>query len=358
MRFTHPTATRALWVLLAGLALGACSDSSDDAGAQDATLREAAQARDFYIGTAFVEGSQDPQFADTAARHFNSLTVPLYASSTHPAPGEYDFAASDQAVALAEAAGMRMRGHPLIWGRLTLPDYVADETDPAALEAWMREHITTLLTRYRGKFAQVDVVNEPLNLVVFPGQDTAPLADYVFSRLLGKAYIKIAFEAARAADPDAQLFINEIFAEEPGAKADALYQLVEELLSEGTPIDGVGIQGHMRLVPGLPGFLPSREGLQATLERFAALGLVVELTEVDVTQRDGDTVPQADIYRDTLSACLDVPRCTGMTVWGISDAYTWVEGIIGVPNPRPLLFDESFQPKPAYDAVLEVLQTH
>ncbi|MEZ5573036.1 MAG: endo-1,4-beta-xylanase [Halioglobus sp.] len=343
-------------VLLA-LTLAACSNSSDNnagdefAGAD--TLRAAAEQRDFFIGTAFVEGSQDARFGDTAAAHFNSLTIPLYASQTHPAPDSYNFTVADQAVALAQHAGMRMRGHPLIWGRLALPDYVSNETDPTVLERWMRDHISTLMSRYRGKFSQVDVVNEPLSLLALPGQSEVPLANDVFSRLLGKDFIRIAFEAARAADPNALLFINEIFAEAPGAKADALYHLVEELISEGTPIDGVGFQGHMQLLPGMQA--NTREALQETLTRFAALGVIVELTEVDVTQREGDAVPQETVYRDAVSACLDVVMCTGMTVWGISDAYTWVEGIIGVPNPRPLLFDEDFAPKPAYDAVLDTL---
>lgn len=353
MQSTPHLRYRTACIVLAVMALYACSDSGDDHVAAEATLRAAAATRDFYIGTAFVEGSDDPRFADVAARHFNSLTVPLYASQTHPEPDTWNFAVADRAVSLAESADMRMRGHPLVWGRLTLPDYVANETDPVALELWMRDHITTLLTRYRGKFAQVDVVNEPLELFALPGQADVPLANYVFTRVLGKDYIRIAFEAARAADPDALLFINEIFTEKPGAKADSFYRLVSDLISAGVPIDGVGIQGHFQIIPG---FLATHEELRNYLARFQDLGVIVELTEVDVTQREGDTVAQEDIYRDAINACLDVAICSGMTVWGVSDAYTWIEGVLGIPNARPLLFDEAFQPKPAYSAVLESLQ--
>lgn len=341
-------------MLGAFLVLQACSDSSDLQPVTPDTLRAAAEARGFFIGTSFVEGSGDPRFAPVAAEHFNALTVPLYPVTTHPEPGVYNFAVADRAVALAEGGSMRMRGHPLVWGRLALPDYVATETDPVVLADWIREHVTTLMTRYRGKFAQVDVVNEPLDLLGIPGPGGVPLGGYVFDELLGRDYIRIAFEAARAADPDALLFINEIFISSPGPKLDAFFQLVEELLSEGVPIDGVGIQGHMQLLPGDP---PSRERLEAALVRLASLGLVIELTEVDVTQREGDVRLQEDIYRDVVSACLAVPACTGMTVWGLSDAYTWVEDIIGVPDPRPLLFDEAFNPKPAYHAVLDVLSS-
>lgn len=340
--------------LCALVALQACSNSSDPEAVEWDTLRAAASARGFFIGTSFVEGSGDPRFAPVAAEHFNALTVPLYPVTTHPEPGVYNFAVADRAVTLAESGNMRMRGHPLVWGRLALPDYVATETDPVVLADWIREHVTTLMTRYRGRFAQVDVVNEPLDLLGIPGPDGVPLGGYVFDELLGRDYIRIAFEAARAADPDTLLFINEIFVSRPGPKLDALLELVEELLGEGVPIDGVGIQGHMQL---LSGEAPSREELEAALVRLASLGLVVELTEVDVTQRDGDARRQEDVYRDVISACLAVPACTGMTVWGLSDAYTWVEDIIGVPDPRPLLFDEQFSPKPAYHAVLDVLSS-
>jgi endo-1,4-beta-xylanase len=342
-----------LWAALA--LLHGCSDSSDPQQLEADTLRSAAANRGFYIGTSFVEGSGDPRFSPVAAEHFNALTVPLYPVTTHPAPGTYNFAVADRAVALAESAGMRMRGHPLVWGRLALPNYVANETEPAVLADWIREHVATLMTRYRGKFAQVDVVNEPLDLLGIPGPDGVPLAGYVFDELLGRDYIRIAFDAARSADPDALLFINETLVAAPGPKLDALYELVADLISEGVPIDGVGIQGHIQLLPGL---VPTREELEEALARLASLGVVVELTEVDVTQREGDTRSQEDIYRDVISACLAVTACTGMTVWGVSDAYTWVEDIIGVPDPRPLLFDEQFEPKPAYQAVLEVLASH
>jgi endo-1,4-beta-xylanase len=257
---------------------------------------------------------------------------------------------------VAEANGLRSRGHPLIWGRLALPSYVLDETDPDALRTMMRERIMTIVTRYRGRIAQYDVVNEPITLFGAAGE-TNGLEPYVFYRLLGPGYIREALEMAHAADPDAALYVNDFFVERPGDKQDRFFDLIKRLVDEGAPIHGVGFQGHVQL-PGLgPTFLPTREELEAAIRRFAGLGLDVEITEVDVTLADRSACEldfQRRVYTDIMRACLAVPACTGVTTWGISDQYTWIKNFFSVDG-APLLFDESFQPKPAYFGVRNAL---
>jgi endo-1,4-beta-xylanase len=251
-------------------------------------------------------------------------------------------------MAIAETSDLRARGHPLIWGRLALPAYVNAITDAGELRALMRTHIETVVGRYRGRMAQYDVVNEPINLFGNPNADGGFDAN-VFYRVLGPGYVREALEMAHAADPDARLFVNDFLTLGPGPKQELFFALIAELVAAGAPIHGVGFQGHIT-PPFGPNFRPTRAAMDATIARFAALGLEVEITEVDVTLRDRHPcrlAAQRQVYHDLLAACLAAPACRGVTTWGISDAFTWIEGLFGVDG-APLPFDEHFAPKPAY----------
>ncbi len=322
----------------------------------DERLRTLASAAGVFVGAAFVEGNEDPQFRAVLTREFNSTTAPVYWAETQPDPGTFNFTNADTAVAIAEANGMRVRGHPLIWGRLALPAYVEQIADPAQLRTLMTERIQTVVGRYRGRIAQYDVVNEPLTLAGGPGPGGDGLADYIFSRLLGPGYIREALDIAHAADPDAELFINDFFVEQPGPKQDYFYALARHLVESGAPLTGVGFQGHL-MPPFSPGYLPTREDIAAAIGRFTDLGLIVEITELDVSLSDPGTQLdlQAAIYADVFTACFTTPGCRGITTWAISDKYTWIRNFYHV-EAAPLLFDETFMPKPAYYAVRDVLR--
>lgn len=334
------------------LALTACG--SDDGGAED-TVRDLASDVGVYVGVGFVEGSQTAEFREVAAREYNSLTAGLYWSQSEPERGQFDFTAADDALAVAEAAGQRVRGHPLVWGRLALPDYVNRAASADELRAILAEHITAIVSRYRGRVAQYDVVNEPITFTGTPGANGDGLETYVFTRLLGSDYVREALELAHAADPEAKLFINDFFVMEPGPKQDYFFELARELVAEGAPLHGVGFQGHIT-PPFGPSYQPSAAEIAAAIDRFAALGLEVEITEVDVTLSPPlDFEAQAAIYGDIAAQCFARPACRGVTTWGISDAYTWIEGFFGVRG-APLPFDESFQPKPAWFAIRDALR--
>jgi endo-1,4-beta-xylanase len=328
------------------------------AGADDEAcpLRLLSARTGVRVGAAFVEGSHDPPFREVLAREFDSVTAPLYWQQTEPTPGSFDFTAADTAIALAEAHGQRVRGHPLVWGRLALPDYVRQAPDADTLRALLASHLGTVVSRYAGHIAQYDVVNEPITFFGAPGA-TDGLDNTVFLQRLGPDYVREMLETVHALDPDAKLFINDFLALAPGAKQDRFFRLAADLVQAGAPLDGVGFQGHVR-VPFAPGYEPTRAQIEATLQRFAALGLAVEVTEADVTLASRAACQldyQRRAYHDLLAACLAVPACTGITTWGITDAFTWIRDLFGVEG-FPLPFDESYLPKPAYDGLRAALR--
>jgi endo-1,4-beta-xylanase len=333
-------ATTALLLAL----VAACPTSVAHAGDAPCTLRAVADLAGVHVGAAFVVG-----------REFSSVTAPLYWSETQPTAGQYDFTVADEAVGLGEAHGQRVRGHPLVWGRLALPAYVTQVTDPAALRALVAERIATVVGRYAGRIAQYDVVNEPLTLFGAAGT-TDGLDDNHFLRVLGPGYIRAALEAAHAADPAAQLFINDFLVEVAGAKQDRLFTLAQDLLAAGAPLHGIGLQGHLRF-PLARTLEPTAAEIEATVRRFAALGLTVEITEVDVTLSSRHPCLlefQRRAYDALVAGCAAVPACTGVTTWGITDRFTWIKNFFGIDG-APLLFDEAYARKPAYFGVRDAL---
>lgn len=250
-----------------------------------------------------------------------------------PRRGDFAFARGDAVIDAARAAGARVRGHPLVWD-LQLPGWVG-EADPDDLESILRTHVETLARRYRGRVAQWDVVNEPLD-------EDGSMTENVFFAAMGEGYIDLAFEAARRADPKAERFLNEISAER-GDKADALVALVRRLRGRGVPIDGVGIQNHTTA----RGF-PTRAELARLMRRLAPLK--VEITEMDVVvERPGQD--PAPAWRAAAEACAAAPNCTGLSVWGVTDEFSW-KG----PEQAATLFDTEGRAKPALDAVRSALR--
>ncbi|MCB1845134.1 MAG: endo-1,4-beta-xylanase [Halioglobus sp.] len=357
------TASRlTLGLVFTGLALlmGACSDGSDRRAAPD-TLAQGALAAGIEFGAAIDWDLSEPR-RRILAREFTSATVEnsLKWQSLAPTPGNYDFTRADAAVAIAEDNGLRIRGHTLFWSRLNgLPTWLeaelaASENPVRLLEALMQAHAAIVVGRYAGRIAQWDVINEPLALLSGEFEPDNP-----FFNVLGEAYIDIGLRAAHAADPNATLFVNETSVEFLPAKFDSLIALAERLLARGVPLHGIGLQAHFIFLP------PDREQLEAQLARVAALGLQVELTELDIALPLFANTPdplaaQAQAYADVVAACLAVPACTGITTWGIDDDNSWLDSFelsaANAPN-RPLLFAADGVPKPAYQSVLLTLRS-
>ncbi len=353
--------------LAAALVGCAGSDSSGD------TLRSAAARTGVSIGSAahdeFITGDEDPEYRAVLTREFDSITpyTAMKWGQIHPEPDRYDFTGADAIVELAEANQMRVRGHTLIWGGAIdppNPNYVNEAASPEELRAMMTDHIQTVMGRYRGRVDRWDVVNEVLTILGQPG-DTDGLQDHVFLQRLGPGYVAEALELAHAVDPDARLFINDNFVLKPGPKQDRYFELVQELLSTNTPLHGVGFQTHLYFLLGAGAEAidaPTEEEMKATLSRFGALGVDVEITELNVHtwrfegDRDARLAQQAVAYGAAARACLSVPACPAITVWLFTDRYpTTVESLFG-QDGEPLLFDENYFAKPAYAEVLSALR--
>ena len=340
-----------------------------DSGGPPGGLRTIAASRGFSIGSAAHHEHlvDDPEYAPVLAREFDSLTpyTAMKWGVLHPEPGRYDFAAADALVDFATAHRMRVRGHTLVWGGAVDPPNPAyvNEASSAELRALMTDHIQTVMRWYAGRVDRWDVVNEPITLLGETGS-TDGLRDHVFLQQLGPGYIAEALEIAHAADPAARLFVNDVFVLKPGPKQDRYFRLVRELLEANVPLHGVGFQGHLAFLPGAPPGdvdLPSEDEMRTTLERFAALGVDVEITELNVhTWRfEGDRAArleqQKELYAAAARACVAVPACEALTVWLFTDRYpTSIETVFNLDG-EPLLFDESYAPKPAYFGVREAL---
>ncbi|MFI7439950.1 endo-1,4-beta-xylanase [Nonomuraea indica] len=340
---TRTLALTALFGLLAAFLLPATP------AAASAALREHAAARGKFIGTALATGplANESAYRDLAATEFNQITAEnaMKWDATEPSQGRFTFDGADAVVGFAAANGQQVHGHTLVWHSQT-PGWV-QSLGATAMRAAMREHIAQVVGRYAADPAVVswDVVNEVFD-------DSGNLRTSFWYNTLGESYIADAFRAARAADPDARLCINDYNVEGINAKSTAMYDLVRSLRGQGVPVDCVGLQGHLAAQYGFPG------QVQQNMQRFADLGVQVRVTELDVRMvmpRDaGKDATQAAYYRDTVNACLAVTACAGITIWGFTDRHSWV------PDTFPgqgaaLIYDENYRPKPARTAVHDAL---
>jgi GH35 family endo-1,4-beta-xylanase len=341
-----------------GLGLAGCGSSPTDTGEvpppptpPHVPLRELAQARSIGFGTAVGSNfySRDSQYIEVLRREFNVVTAEneMKWGPLRPGRTEYRWQRADSLVTFAEANGMRVRGHTLAWhnqnpGWLTSGSWTAAEAREI-----LEEHIATVVERYRGRIVAWDVVNEVID-------DAAQLRDTFWLRHLGEEYVEIAFRAAHAADPDAILYYNDYSLEWPGAKQNATFELVRDLVQRGVPIHGLGFQGHFISGVGVP----TAQQLRDTFERFAGLGLTVQITELDIRIPRPVTpeklTVQAEEYRRVVEVCLQTPACDMVVVWGLHDGNTWVDYTFPAQT-APLLFDANFNPKPAYWAVNDLL---
>jgi len=333
---------------------------------------------DFKIGAALNPGhffERNKLGVEIVSTHFNSITPEnvLKWALVHPEPKRYDFAAPDRFVEFGERRGMFIVGHTLVWHNQT-PRWVFEDEDgkPVSREVLLqrlREHIFTVAGRYKGRIHGWDVVNEALN------QD-GTMRQSAWFKIIGPDYLEQAFRFAHEADPSAELYYNDYDLELPAKRAGGV-ELIKKLKAAGVPIAGVGLQNHNLMD------WPSVADEDATIAAFAALGLKVHITELDVDVLPRTTKPGADYAVDVPVTPQLNPYVQGLpdakqaalakryaelfqvylkhrdaiervTFWGVADGDSWLNNwpMKGRTN-YPLLFDRSGKAKPAFSAITD-----
>jgi endo-1,4-beta-xylanase len=339
---------------------------------------------DFYIGVALSLNQilgREPDAMALVGKHFNSITPEniLKWEEVHPEPNKYNFEAVDRYVAFGEQHKMHIIGHTLVWFFQT-PDWVfRDESgEPLSREALlnrMKDHIFTVMGRYKGRIHGWDVVNE------------AVTADGGFRKcgwldIIGEDYILKAFEYAHQADPDAELYYNEYdYEEQP--KCEGVIRLIQNLRSKGARIDGVGIQGHWFLD------YPRVEDIESYIMALSKMGVKLMITEMDVSVLpfypvDSKAVdissfdvemqkkynPYSDVLPDVAQKDLAKryaelfslfhkykEKFSRVTFWAVHDGQSWRSYLpIRGRHDFPMLFDRQCKPKPAFDAVVRIVR--
>ncbi|WFE45875.1 non-reducing end alpha-L-arabinofuranosidase family hydrolase [Verrucosispora sp. WMMD1129] len=308
------------------------------AHAAETTLAAAAGQSGRYFGAAVAANKlSDGAYTTILNREFNSVTPEneMKIDATEPQQNNFTFGNADRIVNHALSRGWKVRGHTLAW-HSQQPGWM-QQMEGSALRSAMLNHVTRVASYYRGKIDSWDVVNE-----AFEDGNSGARRNSNLQRT-GNDWIEAAFRAARAADPDAKLCYNDYNTDNwTWAKTQAVYRMVQDFKQRGVPIDCVGFQSHFNAQSAY------NSNYRTTLSSFAALGVDVQITELDI---EGSGTQQANTYRNVVNDCLAVPRCNGITVWGIRDSDSWRS------YGTPLLFDNNGNKKQAYTATLDALNS-
>jgi endo-1,4-beta-xylanase len=366
--------------VLMALALAGCTPSATTSHpVGEAALKDVFRNA-FMVGAALNQNQfeeRDPRGAAIIRTQFNTITPEnvLKWEAVHPQPGVYAFDAPDRYVRFGTDNGMFVIGHTLVWHsqtpRWVFEDAAGKPLGRDSLLARMRDHISTVVGRYKGRVKGWDVVNEAL-------AEDGSLRKSPWLNIIGEDFIAKAFEYAHAADPSAELYYNDYSLENPAKRAGAV-ELIRKLLAQGIPVKAVGLQGHQKMD------WPSMAQEDSTIAAFAALGVKVNITELDI-----DLLPRAipgagaDVSANAASRAALNPYPDGLpdsvqqalarryadlftvfvkhrdvidrvTFWGVTDGDSWLNGWpVRGRTSYPLLFDRAGGRKPAFDAVVRV----
>ena len=361
--------------MLLTVALTSCNSTVTE---QTPTLKDAYQGM-FVIGTALNKGHNygtDTLGINLIKQHFNSIVAENCMKSMHiqPSEGVFFFDEADKFVEFGEANNMNIIGHTLIW-HSQAPDWFfvdedgADVTREVMIER-MRNHIHSVVGRYKGRVDGWDVVNEAF-------MDDGSWRNTKFYEIIGEEYIKLAFQFANEADPDAELYYND-YAMSAEGKRNGVVELVKQLQAAGVRVDGIGMQGHMGMD------YPDISEFEKSIKAFADLHMNVMITEMDITllpfpgeetaevslsaEYQEKMNPYAAGLPDDINAAWEQryidyfqlflnysDNISRVTLWGLTDADTWRNDwpMVGRTD-YPLLFDRDYQAKPVVDKLIEL----
>lgn len=329
---------------------------------------------DFYIGTAINESQileKNAAEEKLISNEFNSISPENIMKSmfVQPTKGNFQFDLTDKYVAYGEKDHMFIHGHTLIWHSQLAP-WMSEIKDSNEMKAFMKNHINTVVSRYKGRINSWDVVNEALN-------EDGTLRKSIFLKTLGESFLIDAFKLAAAADSKVDLYYNDYNLCEPSKRAGAV-KLIQTLQANGAKIDGIGMQGHWQLNK------PSLEEIEKSIVTYSKLGVKVAITELDITvlQNPWDIVG-ADVNQKAAASEKMNPypkslpdsiqnklaerynaifklflkhkdKISRVTLWGAHDGQSWLNDwpIEGRSN-YPLPFDRNLQPKKAYFSIME-----
>jgi len=356
---------------LAGL--GAMAALPAHAGTGTPALKDLAADKGLWFGSAVGMGQDGTRGPFDDARYRDLLKAEcnvLVAENEHKIyviaadPDRYNFEPADRLTAFAEANGMKMRGHTLLWNRVDfLPQWVLNHDfgpSPAAgCERFLRDYIKTVCERYRGRIYSWDVVNETID------PQTGLVRDTPFTKAMGFDALRVAYEAAREHAPDAELTYNDYMGWEAGNETHrhGVLKLLERLKKENVPIDAFGVQSHL----GNDGRIDNiqHKAWKAFLDEIVGMGYNLLITELDVNDKDLPAdiarrdAQQAAVTKDYLDIMLSYPQLKAILCWGLVDSYSWLQGFApradGKPQ-RPTPYDADFRPKPIREAIAAALK--
>jgi endo-1,4-beta-xylanase len=357
----------------------ACSNS----GPKEPSLKDAFKGK-FLIGAALNTNQVDGKDSASMAvfeKHFNSIVAEncMKSGLMQPSEGEFFFDDADKLVAFGEKNKLFVVGHTLIWHsqapRWFFTDENGQDVSREVLIERMEKHISTVVGRYKERVHGWDVVNEAF-------EDDGKWRNSKFYQIIGEEYVEIAFKAAKAADPTAELYYNDYNMFKEG-KRNSVVAMVKSLQEKGIKIDGIGMQGHYTLNS------PKIEEVEASIKAYSELGVQVMITEFDITvlpfptpeisadislyfERKNEFDPyteglpeevmekQTQMYTDLFNLFLKYHKnISRVTFWGINDLQSWKNNFpVRGRTDYALIFDRENNPKPAVAKIIEAAQLH
>ena len=348
---------------IAGLALCATllGTGLTSAFAADETLRSLAEKNNIYVGailnSQWFNGGLPGNYEQIHKTQFNIVVAEneMKFDATEPSEGRFSYGNGDKMVKYAKANGMRVRGHALAW-HSQVPNWVNNyKNDKQKLLKVLKNHIENVVGHWKGQIDEWDVVNEAIS-----NNEPQWRSYSVWYQGIGPEFIDSAFVWTHAVDPDAELCYNDYNLEQ-GINSKAKAGFLLEQVANGIPIHCVGSQTHVEDTTTDKHFIGSPDSLRSLAKELAKLNVKLKITELDIGFKSGINVSKSDLerqgqtFRQYLDIVLEEPNVDTYLIWGVSDRWSWLGGL---NRQQGLIYDESLNPKPAFDSILVRLQTY